>query len=37
MTLQHVDLPVILQAAALVCLVWSVFVFFVQAVGILQL
>ncbi|KAH8901855.1 hypothetical protein BR93DRAFT_932689 [Coniochaeta sp. PMI_546] len=37
MTLQHVDLPVILQGAALICLVWSVFVFLVQAVGISQL
>jgi ceramide glucosyltransferase len=37
MTLQHADLPMITQGAALVCFVWSVFVFLVQAIGISQL
>ncbi|KAJ9160654.1 Glycosyltransferase family 21 protein [Coniochaeta hoffmannii] len=37
MTPQHIDAPAVLQGVALVCLVWSVFIFLVQAVGILQL
>ena len=37
MTTRHVDLPMIVEGAAWICLIWSVFVFLVNTIGITQL